>query len=63
MGEIRCALTEDEAEMLMKHVDLYGYGKDVMEHYNYVLTNYGLVSRRDGQPVQAQELDIPQMTM
>lgn len=63
MGEIRCALTEDDAEMLMKHVDLYGYGKDVMEHYNYVLTNYGLVSRRDGQPVQAQEIDIPQMTM
>lgn len=61
--EIHCSLTEDDAEMLIKHVDLYGYGKDVMEQYNYELTEYGLISRRDGQPIQAQENNSLQMSM
>ena len=61
--EIRCALAKDDAEILMKHLDMFGYGEAVMEQYCYELTDYGLISRRDGQPVQVQEDNAPQMTM
>jgi len=61
--EIRFSLSEAEANILIKHVDLYAYGKELMEHYNYELTDYGLISRRDGQQILQPEENAPQMTM
>lgn len=61
--EIRFSLSEDEAEILLKHVNLFDYGKELMAHYNSQLTDYGLVTRRDGQPIQGQEENTVQMNM
>ncbi|MGM9601579.1 MAG: hypothetical protein ACI3W5_08350 [Faecousia sp.] len=58
--EIRFSLSDEEADMLLKHVNLYDYGKELMAHYNSQLTDYGLVARRDGQPIQGQ---TPENTM
>ena len=35
-------------------MNIYDFGKAVAERDNLVLTNYGGIERRDGQPIQAQ---------
>ena len=61
--EICFSMPEEEANLLLKHVDLYGYGKALMERYNSQLTDYGLVVRKDGQPIQSPEVPSVQMNM
>ena len=61
--EICFSMPEEEANLLLKHVDLYGYGKDLMARYNSQLTDYGLVVRKDGEPIQSQEEPSVQMNM
>jgi len=61
--EICFSMPEEEASLLLKHVDLYSYGKDLMARYNSQLTEYGLVVRKDGQPIQSQERPLQEMTM
>lgn len=51
-AELRTSLGE-AAELLLPHVNLYQYGEALMETQGSVLTEYGLLERRDGQPVQA----------
>ena len=41
--------------ILQKHVVLYNYGQDVMAAHNALLTPYGLVQRRDGEPILSEE--------
>ena len=41
--------------ILQKHVVLYNYGQDVMAAHNALLTPYGLVQRRDGEPIRNEE--------
>ena len=59
----RFLLDDDEADVLMPHVSLTDYGKAVAEHDHMILTNYGGIERRDGQPILTQEQELTQGTM
>jgi len=56
--DIRFSLNERDAEILLKYVDLYAYGKELIEIYNSQLTDYGLIAQREVEPVHA--LDDPE---
>ena len=51
---------EKEGKLLLPHLDLDAYGRDVMQRDNGVLGDYGYLARLDGQPIQApqQEMEI-----
>ena len=49
LEELRYTIDSEALKMLQKHVNLYGYGCDVMEQNHSKLTPYGLVERRDGE--------------
>ena len=44
-------MDRESAEQLLPHVDLCSYGKALLNSQNAVLTPYGLVQRRDGEPI------------
>jgi hypothetical protein len=52
--ELGVIVSEKDADLLIEHLDLRAYGKDLLERQNAALTDYGLVQRRDGQPLMAQ---------
>lgn len=51
---------EKEGKLLLPHLDLDAYGRDVMQRDNGVLGDYGYLARLDGQPIQAtrQEMEL-----
>ena len=51
---------EKEGELLLPHLDLDAYGRDVMQRDNGVLGDYGYLARLDSQPIQAprQEMEL-----
>lgn len=51
---------EKEGKLLLPHLDLDAYGRDVMRRDNGVLGDYGYLARLDGQPIQAprQEMEL-----
>lgn len=51
---------EKEGKLLLPHLDLDAYGRDVMQGDNGVLGDYGYLARLDGQPIQAprQEMEL-----
>lgn len=51
---------EKEGELLLPHLDLDAYGRDVMRRDNGVRGDYGYLARLDGQPIQAprQEMEL-----
>ena len=49
LEELRYTIDSEALKLLQNHVNLYGYGCDVMEHNHSKLTPYGLVERRDGE--------------
>ena len=51
-AEIKFSLIEQEAELLIPHVNLHQYGKALLENHNWTLTDYGMISRQDGRPIQ-----------
>ncbi len=51
--ELAVILGGPEAEMIRKYLDLPSYGKALIEKRSGALTSYGLIERKDGQPVQA----------
>src|SRR5699024_7782007 len=53
--ELRFIVDEHSRSILQKHVVLYNYGQDVMAAHNALLTPYGLVQRRDGEPIRNEE--------
>ena len=53
--ELRFIVDEHSRSILQKHVALYNYGQDVMAAHNALLTPYGLVQRRDGEPIHSEE--------
>jgi len=61
--ELRFMMPEDDAALLIKYVDLCSYGKELIKQSNSKLTEYGLIARRDGQPIQSQENTGTQMNM
>ena len=50
-GELSTILCDQEAEIIMPHVNLRQYGQALIRNYNGVLTAYGLIERTDGRPV------------
>ena len=53
--ELTAMLGEKGAELIMEHLNLYAYGKALLEQDNAVLTHYGRLQRGDGQPIHAME--------
>lgn len=49
-----------EGKLLLPHLDLDAYGRDVMQRDNGVLGDYGYLARLDGQPIQSlrQEMEL-----
>ena len=54
-AELNAMLGEKDAGLIMRHLNLYAYGKALLEQENAVVTPYGRLQRRDGQPIQAME--------
>jgi len=46
-------LSEQDRELLAPHLNLYQYGQSLIQQCGSILTDYGLIERKDGQPVQA----------
>lgn len=53
---------EKEGKLLLPHLDLDAYGRDVMQRDNGVLGDYGYLARLDGQPIQAPQSEM-ELTM
>ena len=53
--ELNAMLGRQDAGLIMEHLNLYAYGKALLEQENAVITPYGRLQRRDGQPIQAME--------
>ena len=51
-GELRRSMGEENADLLCRYLNLYGYGEALIQQYGGELTDYGLLTRADGQPVQ-----------
>ena len=51
-GELRRSMGEENADLLCWYLNLYGYGETLIQQYGGELTDYGLLTRADGQPVQ-----------
>ena len=49
---LQVLLGEDEAALLLPHVNLYAYGATMIHRFHYSLTTYGAMERRDGEPVR-----------
>ena len=58
--ELNVITGEKECKLLLPHLDLDAYGRDVMRRDNGVLGDYGYLARLDGQPIQAprQEMEL-----
>lgn len=58
--ELSVIAGDKEGELLLPHLDLDAYGRDVMQRDNGVLGDYGYLARLDGQPIQAprQEMEM-----
>ena len=50
--ELRSAVGEEQAALLCRYLNLYGYGEALIQQYGGELTDYGLLTRADSQPVQ-----------
>ena len=53
---------EKEGKLILPHLDLDAYGRDVMQRDNGVLGDYGYLARLDGQPIQAPQSEM-ELTM
>ena len=51
-GELRRSMGEENADLLCWYLNLYGYGEALIQQYGGELTDYGLLTRADGQAVQ-----------
>ena len=51
-GELRRSMGEENADLLCRYLNLDGYGEALIQQYGGELTDYGLLTRADGQPVQ-----------
>lgn len=58
--ELSVIAGEKEGKLLLPHLDLDAYGRDVMQRDNGILGDYGYLARLDGQPIQAprQEMEL-----
>ena len=61
-NELGVIAGEKEGKLLLPHLDLDAYGRDVMRRDNGILGDYGYLARLDGQPIQAPRQEM-EMTM
>ena len=54
-AELNAMLGEKDAGHIIQHLNLYTYGKALLEQDNAVITSYGRLQREDGQPIQAMD--------
>lgn len=54
-GQLHLILGEREAEMLLPHLDLNGYGKDLIQYLGGAVTPYGFLEKRDSSPAISEE--------
>ena len=54
-AELNAMLGEKDAGLVIQHVNLFSFGKALLEQHNTAVTPYGRLQRRDGQPIQAME--------
>ena len=59
-AELNAMLGEKDAGLIIQHLNLYAYGKALLEQENAAITPYGRLQRRDGQPIQTMEQE-PEM--
>ena len=52
-GELSALLCKPEAETILPYVNLHEYGEALIQKSGGVLTSYGLIERKDGQPIQS----------
>ena len=52
MDNLRYVIDKTELDLLLPHLNLDAYGQELLTVQNAVLTDYGLIERTDGQPVQ-----------
>lgn len=62
-GELSVVLCEQDAAVLLPHLNLYQYGQALIERDGAALTPYGMIERVDHQPVQAMEQKPEGMVM
>ena len=57
-------LAKEDQSLVLKHINLYAYGKEVLEQAeSSAMSAYGLVDRRDNQPILTATQSSSQMTM
>lgn len=61
--ELQNMLSPGDAETLIPYVDLYAYGRELIEQQNIALTAYGAVERLDGQLIERMEEGRESFTM
>ena len=54
-SELSVVLCSVDEETLLPHIDLDGYGRALLKRDQSMVTGYGLVERKDHQPVQRME--------
>ncbi len=50
--ELAAILRERDAAQIAPHLDLYQYGQSLIQDCGGVLTDYGLIERKDGEPIR-----------
>lgn len=58
---IHFATDKTTADLILQHLDLYGYGQAIIQRDNAVLSPYGLLHRTDFQPMQTPILETQKM--
>ena len=53
--ELHLILGEREAGMILPHLDLNGYGKDLIQYLGGAVTPYGFLEKRENAPTISEE--------
>lgn len=61
--DLRFSLDENTANILLPHVNLFGYGQELLQVYQSAVTPYGVIQHKDGIPIQQPTDQIPHPTM
>ena len=60
-SELSVVLCSVDEKTLLPHIDLDGYGRALLKRDQSMVTGYGLVERKDSQPIQSTK-DVPQQS-
>lgn len=61
--ELAVSLSKEDIKLIRPHINLHTYGQALLASRNSIQTEYGLLERRDGQPIQSigQQKQEPRM--